>query len=148
MAQFSGGAKMTGVGSTTLPAQSLYAASDRAPKLRRLKVTNTTTTATTFELVVLTTAGTQGADVTNKGSWDYSASVGPSSTIKQAHTVAPTIGERLGIFFTLGAAIGAADSEVFHGDGLRVPEGTANGFGLVQVDITGQLCMVSWYWDE
>jgi len=144
--RYSAGARATGAGSTTLPTQSLYAVAAISPKLRLVGVFNTTTTACVYELVTLTTAGTQGAGLT-EGSWAPDQNT-PQCTVFQAHSgVAPTIGQRLGILFPLGAAVGSGLVLPF--DDLRVDKGTANGYGLIAAGGgTGQLCDIFWIWDE
>lgn len=139
------GARATGAGSTTLPTQSLYGVAAVAPNLCEVAVFNTTTTACTYELVTLTTAGTQGAGLT-EGKWDPDSNT-PQCTGFHAHSsTAPTIGERLGILFPLGAAIGSGVIRQFNG--LKIAKGTANGFGLIVHTGTGQLCDIDWTWVE
>lgn len=145
MARQSTGARATGAGSTTLPTQSLYGVAATGPKLREVAVFNTTATACIYELVTLTTAGTQGAGLT-EGKWDPDAPAVQCTAFHAHSGTAPTVGQRLGILFPLGGAIGSGVIRVF--DGLRVSLGTANGFGLLVHTGTGQICDIDWTWDE
>lgn len=147
MARYSAGARATGAGSTTLPTQSLYATAAARPILREVAVFNTTATACIYELVTLSTAGTQGAGLT-EGQW-VKDDKAVTCTAFQAHSsTPPTIDQRLGILFPLAAAIGSGVIRVFGGDGIRVNPATANGIGLIVHTGTGQLCDIDWSWEE
>lgn len=137
MARYSGGL-LTGAGSATLPIASVYAGATGAPELRELRVWNTTTTAVILELVRLTTAGT--APAVTEAAW-IDRAVANVMQIVGTHTVAPTIGTRLGIFYVLGAAIGSGAMDVFE-PAITIPTGTGNGIGLVPIG-TGQACYVT-----
>lgn len=143
---YSMGARATGAGSTTLPTQSLYGTASTGPKLRQIAIFNSTAVACVYELVTLTTLGTRGAAITT-GAHDPDTSA-PVCTGAQAHSgTAPTIGQRLGILFALGASIGSGVVLPF--DDTRVSKGAANGFGLIVAGGgTGQLCDITWTWDE
>lgn len=142
---YSMGARATGAGSTTLPTQSLYGTAAVGPKLLQVAVFNSTAVACVYELVTLTTTGTPGAGLT-EAAWDPDQPA-PVCTGAQAHSgAAPTIGQRLGILFPLGNAVGSGVIRVF--DGLRVAKATTNGFGLIVHTGTGQLCDIDWTWDE
>lgn len=138
MAIYSAGAT-TGAGSSTLPIISLYAGATGAPRLKEVRIFNTTAVAVQFELVRLTTTGTQGTALTEAPWHDRAA-----ANVAQAfttHTVAPTIGTRLGIFYQLGAAVGSAIMDSFQGD-ITVPTGTTNGVGVIPIG-TGQVCLAT-----
>jgi hypothetical protein len=124
---------------------SVYGVAATGPKLREVAVFNSTAVACVYELVTLTTAGTQGTGLT-EGQWDPDAPATQCTAFHAHSSTPPTIGQRLGILFPLAATIGAGVIRVF--DGLRVPKGTANGFGLVVHAGTGQLCYVDFSWDE
>jgi hypothetical protein len=64
MARFSASWRTTGAGSTTLPIASLYATAAVRPRVVEVGIFNTTSTAASFKLVRLTTAGTQGSTIT------------------------------------------------------------------------------------
>lgn len=147
MARFSGGAKSAGAGSTTLPLMSLYAAAATPAKLREIGIFNTTTTALDLVLRRLTTAGTQGAAVT-EGQYDPATPVSQCQVFN-THTVGPTIpAGDLGYRCSLGGAIGSAMIWTFGDTGLIIPAGTANGIGILVENGTGQLCQIYFVWDE
>lgn len=144
MARYSAGAT-TGAGSTTLPIISLYAGATGAPRLIGLRVFNTTTTAVEFELVRVTTTGTQGTALT-EAPWRDRASANVAQAFS-THTVAPTIGTRLGIFYSLGAAIGSGVMDTFDDGGIVIPTGTGNGLALVPLG-TGQVCRATLIFED
>lgn len=144
MARYSAGVR-TGAGSATLPIASLYAAAAVGGTIKEIYVFNTTATAVAFKIMRLTTAGTQGAGLT-ESAHDPSAAAA-SCTAFTTHTVAPTLGADLGYNVQLGAAIGSGVIIPFGGDGLEIPVGVANGIGIVPVG-TGQVCDITFVWDE
>lgn len=146
MARYSSGAKSS-AGSTTLPLLSLYAAAAVGGKLRECGVTNTTTSAVDVKLTRITTAGTQGAGLT-EAKYDPD-SVAASCTAFQTHSsTGPTLGDDLGYRASLGAAIGAGVIWTFGDQGIRIPVGTANGVGVIIENGTGQACQIYFVWDE
>lgn len=146
MARFHAAWKTTGAGSSTLPMASLYATTAVRPRLVEVSVFNTTATAVELQLMRFTTAGTQGSTITSTYEDDNAqASI---TTAKDTHTVAPTKG---GVIrqFTLGAGAGNGIVFTFGGKtpGLIIPNTTGDGIGLIAVG-TGQICNVSFSWDE
>jgi hypothetical protein len=137
---------LTGAGSTTLPLISLYAAAAVGGKIREIGLTNTTATAVAEAIKRLTTAGTQGTGlVEGKDDPDSAAA---SCTAFTTHTVAPTLGDDLGVRASLGAAVGSGVIWTFGDTGLRVPVGTANGIGVIVENGTGQALQAYMKWDE
>ena len=145
MARYSAGAKTT-AGSTTLPLLSLYAAAAVGAKLREIGVSNTSSTAVDVKLVRLTTAGTQGAGLT-EAKYDPD-SAAASCTAFNTHSGNPTLGDDLGYRASLGAAVGAGVIWTFGDQGIRIPVGTANGVGVIVENGTGQPCQIDVVWDE
>lgn len=145
MARYSAGV-LTGAGSTTLPIISIYAAAASSGTIREIGVFNTTATAVDIKLTRLTTTGTQGAGQTEAAHDDNSPTA--SMTVFTTHTGAPTLGDDLGYRASLGAAIGSGVIWTFGGTGLRIPEGTANGVGVIVENGTGQACQAYIVWDE
>lgn len=145
MARYSTGDR-TGAGSTTLPLISLYAAAASSGAIREIGVFNTTATAVELFLVRLTTAGTQGAALVEALHDDNSQAA--ACTAFGTHTVAPTLGDDLGYRAVLGAAIGSGVIWTFGDTGLRIPEGVANGIGLLVENGSGQVCQAYIVWDE
>lgn len=143
MARYSGGA-LTGAGSSTLPVLGLYAGATGSPILRGLRIWNSTSTTVTFELVRVTTAGTWTA--VTEGGWRDRATANIGQLFHTA-TVAPTIGTRLGIFYTLGNAIGSGVMDAFDEYGIEVPTGVANGVALVPVT-TGQAVYATFIFED
>lgn len=146
MARYTAGA-LTTAGSTTLPLISLYSSASVGAKIREIGVTNTTSTAVALKLVRLTSAGTQGAGLT-EGKHDPD-SAAASSTAFNTHSANPTLGDDLGYRTVLGAAVGAAFVWTFWSDtGLRIPTGTANGVGVIVENGTGQALQAYIVFDE
>lgn len=146
MARYSGGAKMSGVGSATLPAMSLHAAAGVGGRVREIGVANTTAVACDVRVVRLTTAGTPGATITVDKQDAQSAAA--SCVLTQAHSVAPTIAD-LGYRASLGAAIGSGFVWTFGDAGLLIAAGVANGIGLIAADSsTLQILQAYFVWDE
>ena len=145
MARYSAGV-LTGAGSTTLPIVSLYSAAAVNGKLREIGVFNSTTTALSLKLVRLTSAGTQGAGLTEARHDPDSAAA--SCTAVTTHSGAPTLGDDLGYRASLGAAIGSGLIWTFGDTGLRITIGVANGIGVIVESGTGQACQTYLVWDE
>lgn len=145
MSRYSAGVK-TGAGSTTLPIISLYAATSVNGTIREIGIFNTTVTACDLKLVRVSTAGTQGAGLTESKHKHDSAAA--SCTAFTTHTGAPTLGDDLGYRASLGAAIGSGVIWTFGESGLTFPVGTGNGVGVIVEIGTGQACQAYIVWDE
>lgn len=146
MAKYSAGARATGAGSTTLPMMTLYSTATIGPKIKEIAMFNSTATACIYELVTFSTAGTQGSAVATSGLWDP-AQQAASCSVKHANSsTAPTVAQRLGILFPLGAAVGSGVIRQF--SELAIALGTGNGFGLLVHTGTGQLCDIDITWVE
>jgi outer membrane lipoprotein SlyB len=148
MARFSASWRTTGAGSTTLPIASLYATAAVRPRVVEVGIFNTTSTAASFKLVRLTTAGTQGSTITAGYEDDNSQTA--VTTAKDTHTVAPTLGAQIRPI-ELGAAQGSGIIFTFGGgktSGLTIPNTTGDGIGIVVATGTGQICAVYFTWDE
>lgn len=140
------GARAAGAGSATLPLGSIYSSAAVNPRLREVGVFNTTATAVAVALCRLSTAGTQGAGLTEQG-LDATA-VAASVTGFNTHTVAPTLAD-MGYRTTLPAQVGAGIIWTFGGDvGITCPIGTANGLGIYVPTGTGQVCDFYFVWAE
>lgn len=146
MAMYSAGVR-TGAGSTTLPQISLYAAAAVAARVWEIGVCSTFSTASSIKLVRLTTAGTQGAGLTEARHED-SSQVAASCTAFTTHTGAPTLGDDLGYRFALGAAVGTGIVWTFGPKGLLIPVGTANGVGVIVSTGSGQAIDAWIVWEE
>jgi len=146
MARYSVGALAAGAGSTTLPSGSLYAVAGASFKMRECGISNTTATAVAQALKILTTAGTQGAALTEAKQDDNSLT--SSCQGFNTHTAGTPIGSDLGYRAQLGAAVGSAFVWTFGDVGLRVPLTTANGIGTATENGTGQVIQFYFVWDE
>lgn len=150
MARFSAAWRTAGAGSTTLPIASLYATAAVRPRLVEVGVFNTTATAVAVALVRLTTAGTQGS--TKAGTYENDNSQAAVATPKDTHTVAPTVTAVALRQAALGAAIGSGVIWTFGSGGITgglvIPNTTGDGIGLIVATGTGQVCDVSFTWDE
>jgi hypothetical protein len=147
MARYAVGGVATIVGSATLPFVSVYAIAGVNPRLREVHVINTTVTGGfTVALCRLSTAGTQGAALTEVAL--DGTTVAASCTAFAGHTGAPTLAD-LAYRRRMGAAIGDEVIWTFNNDvGVTVPVGTANGLGLYVPQGTGQICEYVLVWDE
>src|SRR3990172_6804319 len=130
MARYSAGVR-TAAGSTTLPLISLYSPA---------------ATAVAVALFRLTSAGTQGAGLTEAKHSPISAAA--SCTAFTTHTVLPTLGDDLGYRAAVGAAVGAGVIWTFGDTGLEMPVGVANGIGVLVATGTGQVLDAYIVWDE
>jgi len=135
----------SGIGSTTLPAVSIYSPSGNGFAIREIAVWNETVTACFYNIVRLSTTGTQGTGLTEV---EYAADLrDPTATAFAAHSVAPTLGNVIRRM-PIGAAVGAGYYYTWGGKGLIVPSGTGNGVGIILATGTGQLCSYHIDWEE
>ena len=149
MARFSAAWRTTGAGSTTLPIGSLYATAAKRPVLVEVGVFNSTTTAVVIALRRFSATGTQGSTISALPEDDVSQAA--VATAKDTHTVTPTITAGYLRVASLGAAIGSGIIWTFGGgktSGLVIPNTTGDGIGLIVHTGTGQICDVSFTWDE
>ena len=144
MARHSAGI-LTTAGSTTLPIISLYAAAANGGRLVEVGVFNTTATAVALNLQRVTTAGTQGAGLTESAHDPASPALMTAFT---THSVAPTLGDDLGYRGVLGAAVGSGIIWTMSGGGIVIPVGTGNGIALIVENGTGQACQAYLVWNE
>lgn len=144
------GEVMTGVGTTTLPAQALVGGTGNQLELVEISIVNTTATSCIYKLMRISTAGTPGTSLTSTVH-DPANTATPVGVVKQAYTGSvPTAGADLGYRFVIPAAIGAGVVRPLNpsGSGLIIPATAAAGIGLFLVSGTGQLCAVDWTWTE
>lgn len=144
MGRYRAAFRTTGAGSSTLPLGSIYSVASIALRLREVWCFNTTATGLTVALHRLTTTGTQGAGIT-EAKHDPETPA-PNATVVDTHTVAPTLGEKLGQA-PLAAAAGSGVIWTFDDVEIRIPPGTTSGVGVVPVG-TGQICDLTFVWDE
>jgi hypothetical protein len=146
MATYGVGARTTAAPTATLPAISLYATSAVNFSLLEIGITNTTATACMVALCRLTTAGTQGAALT-EANLDQT-SVLPTCTAVNSHTgTAPTLVD-LGYRWSLGAAIGSGVIWTWQPWEMTVAPAAANGIGVYCPTGTGQVLDVYFKWIE
>lgn len=143
MARFSVSGRATIAGTSALPLVSLYATAAVRPRVVEVAVWNTMAVAVEVSLNRLTSAGTQGAGLTEVYE-DDDLQV-PIATGFAGHTAGPTIGGEVRSA-VLGAAIGSGVIWTFAG--LAIPAGTANGLGLIIPTGTGQILRYGITWDE
>lgn len=145
MARFSAGV-LTGAGSTTLPIISLYAGATGGATIREISLSNSTSSSVDLKLVRLTSAGTQGAGLTEA---KHNPNSGPAlCSAFTTHAANPGLGDDLGYRISLGAAEGAAVIWTFGDDGLVVPVGTSNGIGVIVENGSGTPIQADIVWDE
>ncbi len=133
------------VASATTPQMSLYAPAGSRLILKEVHVFNTTATALSVALQALTTTGTQGAALTEvEHELDGPP---PLGTGFQGHTVDPTITAGEYARASLAAAIGGGVVWIFN-KGIIIPSGTGNGVGVTTPDGAGQICDITFIWEE
>lgn len=148
MARFSSAWRTTGAGSTTLPLAGLMAVATVRPRLVEVGVFNTTSTACAVALRRVTAAGTSGS--TQTVVYESDPSQAALATPKDTWTVAPTFATGNLRVASLGAAVGSGVIWTFGGQlgGLVIPNTTGDGVVLSVLTGTGQICDVSFVWDE
>lgn len=146
MARYSTGGRSS-AGSTTLPIGSLYSSAAVNGAIVEIGITNTSAVAVAFKLIRLTTAGTQGAGLTETIHDVVAAAA--ACTGFNTHSVAPTLGGDLGYNCTLGAAVGSSFIFTFGGRSLSTGlAGTGNGIGILVATGTGQVVDFYFVWEE
>ena len=146
MGLYVAGARAAGAGSNTLPVGSLYSIAGVNPRIREIGITNTSAVAVAVALCRMSTAGTQGAALTEQG-LDGSTTA-PGCTAFNTHTGGPTLVD-MGYRTVLGAVVGASVIWTFGGDvGLNCAVGTANGIGIYIPTGTGQILDFYFVWNE
>jgi hypothetical protein len=148
MARFSSAWRTNGAGSTTLPIGGLMSVTGCRPRLVEVGVFNTTTTACAVALRRVTAAGTSGS--TQSVVYESDPSQTALATPKDTWTVAPTFTSGNLRVASIGAAIGSGLIWTFAGPagGLLIPNTTGDGIVLSVLTGTGQICDVSFTWDE
>lgn len=151
MARFSAAFRSTGAGSATLPLGSIWATTGVRPRLVEVGVFNTTATACAVALCRFSgaSAGTKGATVV--ALYENDNSQAAVVTVANTHTVTPTTISIALRQASLGAAIGSGVIWTFGGgktDGLVVPNTATDGIGIIIPTGTGQICDLSFTWDE
>lgn len=146
MARFTISGRTTIAGTNLLPNVSLYATAAVRPKIIEIGLWNTTSTAVTVSVNRLTTAGTQGTGLTED--CDSMPEQSAIATGFAGHTVGPTVGAEKKRA-TLGAAVGSGVIWTWDpSDALVIPDGTANGIGVIVPTGTGQVLDYSISWIE
>ena len=148
MARFSSSWRTNGAGSTTLPIGGLMSVTGCRPRLVEVGVFNTTTTACAVALRRVTAAGTSGS--TQSVVYESDPSQTALATPKDTWTVAPTFTSGNLRVASLGAAVGSGLIWTFGGPagGLLIPNTTGDGIVVSVLTGTGQICDVSFTWDE
>lgn len=144
---FSASTVATGAGSTTLPMNSLMGGTNGGGIIRKITVENPTTSAVDIAVRRLTSAGTVGASVDEQNWLDGPA---PNCQMWQAHSsTGPTISAGFIDRYQFPASMaGAVVVWTYEGSGLVIPKGTANGIAIIPGAGTGQLCVVTFQWEE
>jgi hypothetical protein len=139
---------MTGVGSTTLPAQALVGGTGNRIEIIEISIVNTTAVSCIWKLMRISTAGTPGTSLTSA---PHDSADTTTGVVKQAYTsTAPTAGTDFGYRFRIPATIGAGIVRPLNpeGAGLIIPATANAGIGLFIESGTGQICDVDWTWVE
>lgn len=146
MARFSSAWRTGGAGSTTLPIAGMTATTGVRPRVREVGVFNTTTTAVAVALRRITAIGTAGA--TQSVIYESDSAQTALVTPKDTWSVTPTFVTGNARVATLGAAAGSGVIWTFGPDGLVIPNTTGDGIVIAILTGTGQICDVSFSWDE
>jgi hypothetical protein len=148
VARFSSAWRTAGAGSTTLPIGGLMSVTGCRPRLVEVGVFNSTATACAVALRRVTAAGTSGSAQTVVYESDTAQTA--LATPKDTWTVAPTFAAGNLRVASLGAAIGSGVIWTFAGPagGLVIPNTTGDGVVISVLTGTGQICDVSFTWDE
>ncbi len=149
MSGYSYGFRATGPGTNLLPLASIYAIASRRLILREVHVVNTTAVAVAVALQRLTSAATAAAETgETQRDVDTAAVVGD---VRDTHTsTGPTITAGFIEAWVLGAVVGSGVVWEFKDDAhpLIIPAGTANGIGVTIPTGAGQICDITFVWDE
>jgi hypothetical protein len=138
--------RTTIAGTSALPNVSLYATAAVRPRIVEIGLWNTTSTAVTVSVNRLTTAGTQGAGLTEDCD-DHPEHVAIATGFA-GHTAGPTVGAEKKRA-TLGAAVGSGVIWTWSDEkALEIPDGTGNGIGVIVPTGTGQVLDYSISWIE
>lgn len=146
MARFSISGVATVVGTNVRAIASLYAPATGKGIIREIYVANTTAVACIMGVQRFSAATNVGTGLT-EAEYDTTGNV-PLCTGFAGHTGDGTTSGGVIDTAQLGAAVGSGWVWTYGGDGLIVPEGTANGVGIVCVSGTGQICTYKFVWDE
>lgn len=137
MARFSVAGRSTVVGTTDRAMASLYATAAVQPRIVEIGVFNTTAVAVAVAVARFTTATNVGAGLTEVPENDpLNVAI---ATGFAGHTGAGGVGGVVRAA-SLGAAIGSGIIWTWDDRGLMIPDGTANGVGLITPQGTGQIC--------
>jgi hypothetical protein len=147
MARFSAAFRTTGAGSTTLPIGGIRATTTGRPRLREVGCFNTTTTEVAMALRrFVTDDGTPGSAIT--AVYEDDDTVTALATVLDTWTVTPTFVTGNLRVATLAAAKGSGVIWTFGGNGLEIPATVNTGIVLVPLVGAGQICDVSFTWDQ
>lgn len=136
--------RMSAAPTATLPGVSVYAPAGGTIAVREIGVFNSTSTSCVLSLRRLSTAGTQGAGITE---FEYDEAAMPVlGTAFDAHSIAPTLVAGIVRYAPIGGAIGAGYVWTFGDKGLVIP--VSQGIGFLCPTGTGQVCDYYFDWDE
>lgn len=146
MARFSIAGRATVVGTSARAVASLFSPATGRGTIREISVANTTSTAVCVGVIRFSAATNVGAGLT-EAEYDTNGNA-PLCTGFAGHTGDGTTSGGTIEQVSLGAAVGAGWVWTFGGDGLVIPEGTANGVGIYIPTGTGQILDYKICWDE
>lgn len=146
MARFSIGGVATVVGTNVRAIASVFAPATGKGIIREIAVFNTTSTAVIVGVIRFSAATNVGAGLT-EAEYDTGGNV-PLCTGFAGHTGDGTTSGGAIDAAQLGAAVGSGVYFTYGGEGLIIPEGTANGVGIYIPSGTGQICTFKITWDE
>lgn len=144
MARYSSGMTAAGAGTSLRPVLGILGTATVSVVLREVWIYNTAATACTYRLVNFT-GGTAGTGQTER-KWRRNAPTA-TGTVFGLWTADATIGEDTGIRAVIGAGAGNGAILTCGDTGIETELGATSGLGLVPVG-TGQVCEVTFVWDE
>jgi hypothetical protein len=144
MARVAVAGRATIAGTAALPLVSLYGVSTVRAKISEIGVFNTTAVAVAVAVNRLSTAGTQGAPLTEVATDEPEYT--PLATAFAGPTVGPTVGGAVRQA-SLGAAIGSGVIWTFP-ERLEIAAATTAGIGILIPTGTGQILDYYIVWDE
>lgn len=145
MARFAHGSRSTVVGTSARSMLSLFGVTGVRARVREVGVFNTTSTALAVALVRLTNATGVGSGLAETPEDDTAQTA--LATVFAGHTGDGGVGGTLRQA-ALAAAIGSGVIWTFGGNGLVLPNATADGIGIITPTGTGQICDCYIVWDE
>jgi hypothetical protein len=145
MPRYCHASRSTVVGTNARAMLSIFGTTTVRPVLREVGVFNTTVNAVNVALVRFTNATGVGTGLTEAP--EDPAATAAVATVFAGHTADGGVGNVLRTA-SLGAAIGSGVIWTFGANGIIINQATADGVGVYTPNGTGQICDITFVWDE